>query len=197
MFPVSQDRTPTQWERDNPWEATLAADIGKAIADARDRLGISQGELATMVGVSRNSIANYEIGRGIPRLGLLLQLASALNSSPVSLMYPNPSDELSNLVEMLPGVETTGFVAAQWFSGHDPGPGSGAKVEPQRRAEWRENTRLLRLWREIHDLQQRQSASSRTGRDGRLSDTQQELIESYQRQIDEKRHELGLDVPDV
>lgn len=150
-----------------------------------------------MVGVSRNSIANYEIGRGIPRLGLLLQLASALNSSPVSLMYPNPSDELSNLVEMLPGVETTGFVAAQWFSGHDPGPGSGVKVEPQRRAEWRENTRLLRLWREIYDLQQRQSASSRTGRDGRLSDTQQELIESYQRQIDEKRHELGLDGPDA
>lgn len=189
---MAPDRTLTQWERDNPWEAVLAAGIGKGIADARDRLGISQGELATMLGVSRNAIANYEVGRGIPRLGLLLRLAAALNTSPVALVYPNPSDELENLVEVLPGTETTGFKAAQWFSAHQPGPGSGAKIEAQRREEWRNNTRLLRLWREIDDLQVRQASISRTGRDGKLSDTQRELIESYQRQIDDKRRELGV-----
>lgn len=149
------ERTPTQWERDNPWEAVVAAQIGQAIAVARDRLGISQGELASVLGVSRNSIANYEIGRGIPRLGLLIRLAAALNTSPVSLMYPNPSDELSNLVEVLPGVTSTGFQAAQWFSGFRPSPSTAASggEEAKRRADWEKGTESLRKWRQLADIE--------------------------------------------
>lgn len=193
---MAQDRAPSRWELDNPWEASLARNIGRAITDARRRHGFSQEELAGELGISRNSVANYEVGRGIPRLGLLLQIAAVLNTAPAVLMYPNPSDELSNTVEVVPGVEETGFQAVQWFSGLGPGisdaTASGAAAAGAARAEYRANTHVLSLWRKIAELRDRQMQHSHTGPNGKLTSAQLELVEQYQAQIDQVRRELGL-----
>lgn len=190
---MTQERTPTQWERDNPWEALLARNIGRAITEAR-RGKMSQEELANALGVSRNSIANYEVGRGIPRLGLLIQIAAALDTSPVALMYPDPSDDPGNLVEILPGVETTGFKAAQWFSGIDHFPirivdeeGVGYEVDLGVIDNWSDNTSRLRQWRQL--------VGARDARTKELMsrDGNERAIALYDNLIRDLERQLGID----
>lgn len=91
------------------------------LADETERLGYP---------ISRAAIANYESGR---KKGLdvaeLLVLAAALRIPPLAILFPELPD---GAVEVLPGVETTSWEAAAWFSGetnspdpaHDPWPTS-------------------------------------------------------------------------
>jgi len=91
------------------------------LADETERLGYP---------ISRAAIANYESGR---KKGLdiaeLLVLAAALRIPPLAVLFPQLPE---GFVEVLPGVETTSWDAAAWFSGeaispdptHDPWPTS-------------------------------------------------------------------------
>ena len=91
------------------------------LADETERLGYP---------ISRAAIANYESGR---KKGLdvaeLLVLAAALRIPPLTILFPELPD---GPVELLPGVQTTSWDAAAWFSGEasfpnpekDPSPTS-------------------------------------------------------------------------
>lgn len=52
--------------------------IGFALANRREREGLSRGELARAVGTSAAHLAKIERGEVNPRLGLVLRLGSAL-----------------------------------------------------------------------------------------------------------------------
>src|ERR1700757_3524960 len=81
------------------------------LADETERLGYP---------ISRAAIANYESGR---KKGLdvaeLLVLAAALRIPPLTLLFPQLPD---GPVEVLPGVQTTSWDAAAWFSGEASSP---------------------------------------------------------------------------
>jgi DNA-binding NarL/FixJ family response regulator len=47
----------------------------------REKHGMSQNELATLLGLSRTSISNYEIGNAEPSLTILSKIATILNTS--------------------------------------------------------------------------------------------------------------------
>ena len=81
------------------------------LADETKRLGYP---------ISRAAIANYESGR---KKGLdvaeLLVLAAALRIPPLTLLFPQLPD---GPVELLPGIQTTSWDAAAWFSGEASSP---------------------------------------------------------------------------
>lgn len=52
--------------------------ISETITDARKKKGLTQGELAEMIGVTQSDIARIESGRHIIRLDRLEQIAKAL-----------------------------------------------------------------------------------------------------------------------
>lgn len=59
---------------------------------ARRNAGLTQVDLATKVGLSRETVANYEIGAQDPRLAIVRKLATALNCTPADLLTePQPS----------------------------------------------------------------------------------------------------------
>ncbi|MBF6393328.1 helix-turn-helix transcriptional regulator [Nocardia farcinica] len=99
------------------WRAETMDRIGRAVADARRRAGMSQQELAERIGSSRNAIQNLEARKGrtssINVLDLI-ELAAALNVPPVSLLYPDLPD---GDVEVYPGTRTSSINALTWFSG--------------------------------------------------------------------------------
>lgn len=52
--------------------------IGEAMREARKRAGLSQDELATLVGVSQTCLSQYENDMSFPRIDLVEMLADAL-----------------------------------------------------------------------------------------------------------------------
>lgn len=54
------------------------ADLGSQIKDARKKVGMSQEELASKVGLDRSSIIAYEKGEGNPGFQVVAQIAAAL-----------------------------------------------------------------------------------------------------------------------
>lgn len=56
------------------------AEVGKRIREARDRLGLDQGELAERLGgnASQGLVSNWECGRASPSRANLILLAGAL-----------------------------------------------------------------------------------------------------------------------
>ncbi|MHB8484009.1 MAG: helix-turn-helix transcriptional regulator [Nitrospiria bacterium] len=53
--------------------------LGKKIQTARIKARIPQRKLARSVGVSRQSVSNYEVGKTIPRADVMKKLAKELN----------------------------------------------------------------------------------------------------------------------
>ena len=51
---------------------------GHTLRDAREAMGLTQSDLASLVGVTRQSIAAYERGTGNPRLSHWLRLCDVL-----------------------------------------------------------------------------------------------------------------------
>ena len=51
--------------------------IGWNIKDLRERRGLSQEELADMIGKTRSAVSQYESGKIVPRMGVIEDLASA------------------------------------------------------------------------------------------------------------------------
>ena len=85
--------------------------LGSRLVRARKIRDISQGDLAEVMGLSRQQISNYENGRIIPRGNVLMRLAQALNvtqgwlllgegSEPEGQIAPKVNDNTSELTEL-------------------------------------------------------------------------------------------------
>ncbi|WP_142394489.1 helix-turn-helix domain-containing protein [Mycobacterium kansasii] len=136
------------------WERSMTERIGGAIKALRGKKRSAQWladrteELGYPIG--RATVSEIETGRRRSvTVAELLILARALNTSPVSLLFPDPSDEITNLVEVVPGNEVTGFQAAQWFSGERPVSDLEPRQAAQDQGEYVENAKRLRGWRKI------------------------------------------------
>lgn len=53
-------------------------EVGKAIAEARKKAGMTQVELAKAIGVKQSQIANWESGWRNPKLEALMKISDAL-----------------------------------------------------------------------------------------------------------------------
>jgi len=80
----------------------IARKFGFLMREAREKLGISQEQLAAALKISRVSIANYETGKQLPNLDSALDIAAHLK---LSLDKLNSDLELSNLQNSLNRVE--------------------------------------------------------------------------------------------
>jgi transcriptional regulator with XRE-family HTH domain len=54
-------------------------DIGKRIQKAREEAGLSQDELASMIGITQSALSNYELGKRRLYLANLQEIARRLN----------------------------------------------------------------------------------------------------------------------
>lgn len=84
--------------------------VGVTIRAAREALGITQGELAHVIGLSRTSLTNIELGRQRIFVDQLVEVADALRI-PVASLIPERTvetieDDNSNHYESLPSVTT-------------------------------------------------------------------------------------------
>ena len=57
----------------------MKSSVAKNIREARNNMGITQGELSKVTCLSRNTIVNFETGRRDPRIKDLKKIAHALN----------------------------------------------------------------------------------------------------------------------
>ena len=67
--------------------------IGDRIKDARKKTGISQAELAKLVGRSQSAVAEWETGETGPRRNIVNKIAAALNVSPLWLEAGGAADK--------------------------------------------------------------------------------------------------------
>ncbi len=67
--------------------------IGALIKERRKTLGMKQEALASLLQISRGSVANIEIGRQNVLVHQLYKIASALQLSPFDLLPAPPSDQ--------------------------------------------------------------------------------------------------------
>lgn len=63
-----------------------AKKTGKIIQQCREQIGLSQKELANALSLSPKTISKWECGRGLPDIGILLELSRILNISPTELL---------------------------------------------------------------------------------------------------------------
>ena len=63
---------------------------GSIIKESRERLGLTQWELAEKIGVSDKTVSKWETGRGLPDITLLEPLSQALQLSVIELMNGKP-----------------------------------------------------------------------------------------------------------
>lgn len=80
---------------------SLSIEISKMIIEARIAKGITQGELATLVGTAQSNISRIESGRNLPSLSFLEKIASALNThliAPRFAFLQKESSSVSNFV---------------------------------------------------------------------------------------------------
>lgn len=81
--------------------------IGKNIKQQRNKCGISQSELADLIGVSDKTISSWEIDRTEPKMGMVEKICTALKCKKTDIVgsesdfidYSLTSDELSILIE--------------------------------------------------------------------------------------------------
>lgn len=62
------------------------------VREHRERQGLSQGALATALGVSRQTINAIETGKYLPSLPLALALARRFGTPVEALFHPEPGD---------------------------------------------------------------------------------------------------------
>jgi transcriptional regulator with XRE-family HTH domain len=78
-------------------ELDLKRDIGRSIAEVRDRRGLTQNDLAVRLGCSIEAIASLERGQSFPRFRILFALARELRVPLRDLVDPadqvDPSDD--------------------------------------------------------------------------------------------------------
>lgn len=70
--------------------------IGKRIKKARKKLGLTQEELANRAQISRSSVANYESGLREPKGTILVNIATALNTTTDFLLGHGDTQEAAD-----------------------------------------------------------------------------------------------------
>lgn len=76
-------------------------EIGKRIKFYREKLGLTQGDLATCAHISRISLGNYERGERVPPVDIFLRIAQALHVSTDELLeYDSQQDELTRCLNV-------------------------------------------------------------------------------------------------
>ena len=68
--------------------------IGKYLRDLRRRRGMSQQELALALGVSKQTISNWEVGRKVPRMKAVEKIANVFGVSRNSILAGLPVEML-------------------------------------------------------------------------------------------------------
>jgi HTH-type transcriptional regulator/antitoxin HipB len=63
------------------WTVRSGADLGRAVADIRERRGLSQAALAERSGLSRSYVSNIEAGRTVSLLEQELRLLRRLGAT--------------------------------------------------------------------------------------------------------------------
>lgn len=99
------------------WRAESVARIGRAVQIARREAGLSQEELASRIGSTRNAIQNMEAPRGRKStfdVLDLIEISRAVGVPPVRLLYPELPD---GRVAVSRGQEVRSIDALMWFSG--------------------------------------------------------------------------------
>jgi transcriptional regulator with XRE-family HTH domain len=85
-------------------ETDLKRDIGRGIAEARTRRGLTQRDLAERLGCTVDAIASLERGQSVPRFRMLAALARQLNVSLRDLFdqvdQAGPNDERRARLEL-------------------------------------------------------------------------------------------------
>lgn len=206
---MEPDTSPEDLPPAKTWERRHAAKLGKAVQKLRgERSAVWLEQRTAELGLkmTRQTVADLESGRRrFVTTAELLVLAAALDTTPIALMYPNPSDEPDNVVEVLPGIEATGFQAAQWFSGSRVGfteedveveADDDAAESDRRRAAWVKasaelNIVLLRGWRQIDELHRRRD-QIKASKGGRLTAEELELLDFYNNEIESMRNLLQM-----
>lgn len=82
------DNLAAAWHKQRMNEKELYRRVGRAIADRRNELGLTQEEVARQLGLSRASLANIETGRQKILLHYLYLIATALKVSRVEDLLP-------------------------------------------------------------------------------------------------------------
>ena len=206
---MEPDTSPEDLPPAKTWERRHAAKLGKAVQKLRgERSAVWLEQRTAELGLkmTRQTVADLESGRRrFVTTAELLVLAAALDTTPIALMYPNPSDEPDNVVEVLPGIEATGFQAAQWFSGIRVGfteedvevdADDDAAESDRRRAAWVKasaelNIVLLRGWRQIDELHRRRD-QLKASKGSRLKAEELELLDFYNNEIESMRNLLQM-----
>lgn len=72
--------------------------IGKFILELRLKNGLSQNQLAKMIPVSRQAISNWELGKSLPDLAILLELSKIFCVSIDEILFARdlPNYEVRN-----------------------------------------------------------------------------------------------------
>lgn len=71
--------------------------LGTSVREARQKAGLSQGDLASLAGVSRTVVVGLEAGTGNPTLQLLLRLSAVLQCEFLLDGGPRPEAPLPRL----------------------------------------------------------------------------------------------------
>lgn len=78
----------------------MKVDIGKHIREQRERLGLTQSQVAKIIGFQPTTISNYESGRTIPTVDIVDKLSNVLTFDFFSLYRkdsPDLWDEIQNM----------------------------------------------------------------------------------------------------
>lgn len=178
------------------WHRALSKRVGEAVANRRKQLGMTAQQLATRCGelgvpIHRTTITKIENGRPRFDLGELVALAMALDTSPVSLVYPGPHQ---SMVDVVPKVEVTEYHAAEWFSGSLPI--WTAEDEKEARAmtsRWVSANDSLRLWRNAAEIER---SRQRIVKRGDVAEDL-EIVALIDKQVDRIIHMLGITHEDM
>lgn len=77
--------------------------LGDRVRELRQERGLTQGQLADLVGVSRQLVGAVEAGRHLPRVDSAVGLARALGTSVEALLAPDPHDAVGVLADPAEG----------------------------------------------------------------------------------------------
>lgn len=62
--------------------------LGDSVKKARDEMGLTQIQLAELIGIDSRTILNIENYKGNPKMEILFPLVRALKLDPVKIFYP-------------------------------------------------------------------------------------------------------------
>jgi len=78
--------------RIDPDNVAFYAEVGRRVAATRRRAGMSQQQLAGLLGIRQAAVSHYETGRRGMQLHTFADLCDALGADPAELLGPTPGD---------------------------------------------------------------------------------------------------------